>query len=132
MISYFKLKEDWNALVKSKEASYKKFKDSKSFKNLEISLHNASWCPDCEREVTDLLAWLTTLNDETISFLAYEYEDKEKYKREKKENLLSINSLPTIIFKKDNKEIMRIEEESRIDFLNEVSILEKLIGDVNE
>lgn len=78
---------------------------------ISLDIYNATWCPDCERETVELLA-LLLLNSTPIDINIHSYEDIESYKEKKKEGSLPVKCLPTFIFKSNNKEISRIEENS--------------------
>jgi|GEM_PF-1768115 len=78
----------------------------------KVELHNASWCPDCEREVSDLLG-LQQAN--TLKFAAIElhsYENKASYQQQKQTNSLPIKCLPTIIFYRADTLVLTVEENS--------------------
>ncbi|EQC47474.1 hypothetical protein [Bacteriovorax sp. Seq25_V] len=125
---FIDIKDEWKTLVKQKMGSYKELNEEVDFDNLEVDIHNASWCPDCEREVTDLFAWLNVVESDLIKLNIFEYEDKELYKSQKLNGCLSIKCLPTIIFKKSGLELLRVEEISDNNFLNEIQKLYTKLG----
>ncbi len=87
-------------------------KDTKlSLDSISIDIHNATWCPDCERETVELMA-LLSINSTPVEINIYSYEDLQDYKEKKKNGALPIKCLPTFIFKRDSKELTRIEEDS--------------------
>ena len=75
-------------------------------------IHNASWCPDCEREVSLLLALDGQSSSGFKQISLHSYEDKESYQRLKREGSLDISCLPTLIFYRRGTEVLRIEEDS--------------------
>jgi thiol-disulfide isomerase/thioredoxin len=115
MKEIYEVAPHWRQITESKTAQYKSF--SKDLSNLSIIIHNASWCPDCEREVTDLLAFLSTQKNKPHKVEIHNYEDKELYKKMKSEKNLSISCLPTIIFNdKNSNSIATIEEQAIPNF----------------
>ena len=105
---------EWRELVQQKRDYFLKSGLSISVKDLSIEVHNATWCPDCVREVTELMA-LITLCQNPITLKVISYEDREAYKDAKENGRLPIDCLPTIIFKKSDKEICRVKESSNGD-----------------
>lgn len=89
---------------------------------LSVVIHNASWCPDCEREVSLLLALDAQASHGFANVTLHSYEDKEEYKQKKLAGELAITCLPTLIFYSQDQEVMRIEEDSS------GLLVEKLLG----
>jgi thiol-disulfide isomerase/thioredoxin len=79
---------------------------------LSVDIHNASWCPDCEREVSLLLAIDELASRGFENMTLFSYEDKTDYRQKKLAGELSITCLPTLIFYKQGEEVMRVEEDS--------------------
>lgn len=77
-----------------------------------VLIHTASWCPDCEREVSQLLALDEQASHGFEKISLHSYEDKESYQRLKGEGGLDISCLPTLIFCHRGEEVLRIEEDS--------------------
>lgn len=100
----------WRALAEEKMSKYQGLNTDLSHFHLDI--HTASWCPDCEREITELMALIWTLKDFAPSLNTIQhYENKDEYKQKKQAGVLNIKAVPTIIIKDANKlEINRIEE----------------------
>ncbi len=86
--------------------------EDKNYQSLTVAIHNASWCPDCEREVSQLLAVDAQAAKGFGELVLHSYEDIESYKAGKKAGSLSITCLPTIIFYRDEQELFRVEEDS--------------------
>ncbi|GAA6154206.1 TlpA family protein disulfide reductase [Pseudoteredinibacter isoporae] len=89
------------------------------FSDVEIIIHNASWCPDCVRETSELLAIKQSLQDKAPQITLISYEDKDYYMSNKAE--LDINCVPTIIAKRNGQEYARIEENSNGKLLEQLS-----------
>jgi len=79
---------------------------------LSVVVHNATWCPDCEREVSQLIALDEQASRRFENITLYSYEDKADYQQKKLAGELAITCLPTLIFYKQGEEVMRIEEDS--------------------
>ena len=79
---------------------------------LSAVVHNASWCPDCEREVSLLLAIDEQASRGFENITLYSYEDKADYQQKKLAGELAITCLPTLVFYRQGEEVMRIEEDS--------------------
>ncbi len=86
---------------------------------VEIELHNATWCPDCVRECSELLAIKASLRDKAPKISLISYENKDEYMNNKAS--LDISCLPTIIFKRNGQEFARIEEDSKGKMLELIS-----------
>ncbi|MGB1237636.1 MAG: TlpA family protein disulfide reductase [Pseudomonadales bacterium] len=80
---------------------------------LHVQLHNATWCPDCERESTVLLALSQGAAKGFGVLELNSYEDKAAYQSAKADGRLSVDCLPTLIVKREGKEVLRIEEDSQ-------------------
>mgnify|MGYP000577873826 CR=1 FL=1 len=104
------IKELWQTAINAAKSELP-FEDV-SYQSLTVDIHNASWCPDCEREVSLLLALDAQASKGFGELVLHSYEDKESYKARKQSGSLSITCLPTIIFYRDEKEIFRVEEDS--------------------
>lgn len=87
--------------------------EDKNYQSITVDIHNASWCPDCEREVSTLLALDAQSSQGFGELNLHSYEDKENYIAGKQSGSLSITCLPTIIFYRDKKELFRVEEDSQ-------------------
>lgn len=87
--------------------------------DVSIELHNASWCPDCVRESSELLAIKQALKDKAPQIALVNYEDKEHYMANKAE--LEVNCVPTIIASLNGQEYARIEENSNGELLNRLA-----------
>ncbi|MBB6523872.1 thioredoxin family protein [Pseudoteredinibacter isoporae] len=87
--------------------------------DVHISLHNASWCPDCVRETSELLAIKQALKEKAPHITLISYEDKEHYMNNK--SSLEVNCVPTIIASRDGQEYARIEENSQGKLLERLS-----------
>ncbi len=114
MKKLLKLVPLWQNIIDSKVALYSDIANDLS--NIRVTVHNASWCPDCEREVTDLLALAAALKEQAPAIQIISYEDKARYKAQKAQGQLAIKCLPTIIFNDSHKEIGRIEEQAVTSF----------------
>lgn len=101
----------WRELVNAKKVELLNQKISLDLNIDSIDIYNASWCPDCERETVELMA-LLLLNSSPVKISIHSYEDLETYKENKKEGVLPIKCLPTFIFSTNDKEVVRIEENS--------------------
>jgi len=77
-----------------------------------VVIHNASWCPDCEREVSLLLAIDEQASVPFENVTLYSYEDKEDYQQKKLAGELAVSCLPTLVFYRQDEEVLRIEEDS--------------------
>ena len=104
------IKQLWSSSIK--EATDKISQQKNDLGKLSVVIHNASWCPDCEREVSLLLALDHQASASFAKVTLHSYEDKEQYKQRKLAGELAISCLPTLIFYKQDKEVMRIEEDS--------------------
>jgi len=113
-MNIYSIAPDWVSLVESKVEKFLDLKDD--YSDIEILVHNATWCPDCVRETTDLLAMQRALGKNSPSVSIIHYEDFKEYKLQKGLGTLEISCLPTIIFKKKGVELGRIEEKSIPDF----------------
>lgn len=78
----------------------------------KVELHNASWCPDCEREVSDLLGLQQANQQEFGAIELHSYENKAAYQQQKQSASLPIDCLPTIIFYCAGKPVLTIKETS--------------------
>lgn len=78
-----------------------------------VVIHNASWCPDCEREVVELLALNELAGSGFDQITLHSYEDKAQYQARKQSGKLTVNCLPTIIIYRDETEVIKIEEDSK-------------------
>ena len=90
---------------------------------LSVVVHNASWCPDCEREVSYLIALNKQASSGLEDITVHSYEDKAAYQQGKLSGELQIRCLPTLIFYRQGKEVLRIEEDSEyklVDSLQKV------------
>lgn len=105
---------EWRSLVDSKKQNYTDIRDD--YSNFRIVVHNATWCPDCVRETTELLAFVEVLGAKAPSLEIIPYEDINDYKEKKLSGVLEITCLPTIIFSNNDGELGRIEEKSDPDF----------------
>ncbi|MFT5709124.1 MAG: thiol-disulfide isomerase/thioredoxin [Oceanospirillaceae bacterium] len=83
-----------------------------NYKTLTVTIHNASWCPDCEREVSQLLALDAQAEHGFDSITVHSYEDIEDYKKRKIAGALVVTCLPTLIFYQEGQEVLRVEEDS--------------------
>lgn len=101
----------WRELVTKKKQEFLDKNTNLKLETISIDIHNATWCPDCERETVELIA-LLEINSTTVEINIYSYEDLQSYKDKKKEGSLPVKCLPTFIIKSHNKEIARIEEDS--------------------
>ena len=81
--------------------------------SLELVIHTASWCPDCIREVSELLALDKASSHGFKSLTLHSYEDKENYMAKKSSGELGISCLPTIIINDKQGEVAVIKEDSR-------------------
>ena len=104
------IKQLWSSSIK--DAKDKISLQKSDLGKLSVVIHNASWCPDCEREVSQLLALDELASHSFANVTLYSYEDKEEYKQKKLAGELDVTCLPTLIFYVQNKEVMRIEEDS--------------------
>lgn len=87
--------------------------------DVKVELHNATWCPDCVRECSELLAIKAALGSKAPEISLISYEDKEHYMSNKAS--LDINCLPTIVFTRNEQEFARIEEDSQGKMLGLIS-----------
>ena len=110
----FQIAPHWQNLVEDKSKNYSDIQGD--FSSFSIIVHNATWCPDCERETVELLALCRALGEKAPSLEIVHYEDIEEYKKAKAQKTLPISCLPTIIFLKDENELGKIEEESDPNF----------------
>jgi len=104
------IKQLWSSSIE--QATNKISQQQCDLGKLSVVIHNASWCPDCEREVSLLLALNQQASRSFAEVTLYSYEDKEQYKQKKLAGELAITCLPTLIFYQQDKEVMRIEEDS--------------------
>jgi thiol-disulfide isomerase/thioredoxin len=105
---------EWREIVNSKLQNFSDINDD--FSSIKVVVHNGTWCPDCVRETTDLLAMVESLDNRAPSLEVIAYEDIEDYKVKKSSGTLPIKCLPTMIFYKNGDEIGRIEEKSNPNF----------------
>lgn len=128
MINYSKLIPQWCEQIQKAASKYYNLDDIIKLKDIKITLHNATWCPDCQRESIEVLAFLEANKNLNIEFELISYEDKENYKDSKTKGILPIKCLPTIIFTnaKNANEILKIEEQAIPNFK---SLLIKLLED---
>lgn len=112
MMNILKLIPAWGELIQNRSPSVFEGELSK-LDGLQITIHNATWCPDCQRETIDLLAFLLRNKIQGLQISVISYEDKQDYKNKKINNELTIRCLPTIIFLKNNIEVHRINEKSK-------------------
>ncbi|PIK15801.1 hypothetical protein [Halobacteriovorax sp. JY17] len=113
----------WEDIVELKRREFLRNENSLSLEDISIEVHNATWCPDCEREITGLMA-LILLSAEKPILKIYSYENREEYRSKKLSGLLSTECLPTIIFKKNEVEITRVLEDSKgrlLELLNSLA-----------
>lgn len=111
----YRLAPHWRELVESKISSFSDY--DKDLGDYSVELHNATWCPDCERESSSLLAFVEALGEKAPKLIIFGYEDVEHYKKLKASNQLSISCLPTIIFKDENmKTVLTIHEKAESSF----------------
>lgn len=80
---------------------------------LDIEVHNATWCPDCVREVSELLALANNAAANFKSITLNSYEDKAQYQEGKKDGSLTINCLPTIRIHRQGELVLEILEDSK-------------------
>ncbi len=104
------LKHLWASLID--DASHNIATDVNDFKALKVVIHNATWCPDCEREVSELLALDAQAIQGFDNITLYSYEDKADYKQRKAAAELPISCLPTLIFYRADQEVLCIKEDS--------------------
>lgn len=81
--------------------------------SLEIEVHTASWCPDCVREVSELLALDKAASRSFKNVTLLSYENKDDYIAKKSSGGLNISCLPTIVIKDQHGGIEVIKEDSR-------------------
>lgn len=81
--------------------------------SLELVIHTASWCPDCVREVSELLALDKAASHGFKNVTLHSYEDKEDYMAKKSGAELGIDCLPTIMINDEQGEVALIKEDSR-------------------
>lgn len=115
----YKIAPNWKSIVESKVVNYKKL--NKDLSEYSVELHNGTWCPDCERESTELFALIESFGVKAPSLTIISYEDIEKYKLMKISNTLGISCLPTIIFKKKNQNVLTIKEKAYPSFIEVIS-----------
>ncbi len=101
----------WRELVANRRNELEAKEVELSLESISIDIHNASWCPDCERETVELMA-LLEINSKKVEINIYSYEDIQSYKAKKAEGSLPVKCLPTFIFKRDGEELARVEESS--------------------
>jgi len=81
--------------------------------SLEVEVHTASWCPDCVREVSELLALNKAASHGFKNLTLHSYEDKEDYMAKKASGVLDISCLPTIMINHEQGEVAVIKEDSQ-------------------
>ncbi len=116
------VKNLWSASIEAAQIGLSV--EDQVYRDIGVVVHNASWCPDCEREVSYLLAVDAQAQEGFGDIALHSYEDKESYRLGKQSGTLPINCLPTIIFSLGDKEFYRIEEDSAGELM---SILKKEI-----
>lgn len=94
-----------------------------NLQGLSAVIHNATWCPDCEREVSQLLAIDKQAKSGFEKIDLHSYEDKAAYREGKQASSLPISCLPTIIFYRDNQEVYRIEEDSNGEMATKLALI---------
>lgn len=109
MMTIQALEQLWQKEIAKQQAKYRNIELDLS--DVSIDLHNATWCPDCVRECSELLALKAALGSKAPEISLISYEDKEDYMNNKAS--LDISCLPTIIFKRGKLEFARIEEDSK-------------------
>lgn len=92
---------------------------------LSVDIHNATWCPDCEREVSLLLALDESAQPGFDAVNLHSYEDINVYKDGKAKGALEISCLPTLIFYRKGEEVLRIEENSYGKMATQIQALQK-------
>jgi len=102
------LEQLWQKEIAEQQEKYRSI--DLNLSDVKVELHNATWCPDCVRECSELLAIKAALGSKAPEISLISYEDKEHYMSNKAN--LDVNCLPTIIFKRKGKELKRIEENS--------------------
>lgn len=108
----YDLKQSWQELSTQKKLKVPKETLGLDLSKVSIEIHFSTWCPDCERELTDLFSLTENMN-QPPKFTFFSYEDKQDYRDKKSQGLLTIKCLPTLIFTRDNSEFLRIEEDSK-------------------
>lgn len=108
----YKRAPHWYEIIEKKENLFTN--SNLDLSDIKIIVHNGTWCSDCEREVTELLALCNVLKNNTPTFKLFEYEDKNLYIEQKKNDTLSVSCIPTIIFFKDNIQVGKVEECSNM------------------
>lgn len=110
------IKKIWEENISVAKSSHSNAKND--FQGISVSVHNATWCPDCVREVSELLALDEQANTGFEEIILHSYEDSEQYKIAKANGELSISCLPTLIFQRGEEEVLRIEEDSNGQLAN--------------
>lgn len=82
------------------------------YSGLSAVVHNASWCPDCEREVVQLLVINELADSGFDQIILHSYEDKAQYQASKQRGELTVSCLPTILIYRGEAEVMKVEEDS--------------------
>ncbi|MEH6446621.1 MAG: hypothetical protein V7784_22215 [Oceanospirillaceae bacterium] len=96
-----------------------------NYNTLTVTIHNASWCPDCEREISQLLALDAQAEQGFDAITVHSYEDIADYKKRKIAGELAISCLPTIIVYRQGLEVLRIEEDSAGQLSSQLQQLQK-------
>lgn len=119
----YKLAPSWEDLSISKRSSYAGV--TLDLSDYTFIVHNATWCPDCERELTELMALCDELGiDRSPKLVLKSYENIEEYKVLKGRGQLEVSCLPTIEVNKNSVVIGKVEETSSPNLLtNLVSII---------
>jgi len=117
----YKFAPHWKDVVNRKLKGIEN--SNQDLSEIKVIMHNASWCPDCEREVTELLALCESLKNKSPKLELISYEDKEEYKKKKSQGKLSITALPTFEIIKNDILIGKIIEKSNGGFLNHLQTI---------
>jgi thiol-disulfide isomerase/thioredoxin len=97
---------------------------NQNLQGLSVDIHNATWCPDCEREVSLLLAINENAQPAFDTLSLHSYEDINVYKEGKVKGTLEISCLPTLIFYRKGEEVLRIEEDSAGKLASQIQALQ--------
>ena len=122
IVDVYKIVPNWKSLVKSQLSMFNNY--PKDLSEFSVELHNATWCPDCERESSALFAMVESLGGKAPKLKIIGYENIQEYKQLKTSKKLEISCLPTIIFKNSNQEaVLSINEKSNPSFREVINIL---------
>lgn len=102
----------------------KKYKWIKNLKNTQVDIYLGTWCGDSKQWVPAFVKlWdQLGLDRSQLNFVAL-YDGSDQYKQgpNGEEKGKNIHRVPTFIFQEDGKEVARIVESPRNDFLTDVA-----------